>query len=202
MPRKPLVRTSQFPYHITMRCNNKEWFSLPLNEVWEHCLEAIKKANEKYEVRLISFVLMGNHYHMLIRTPDSNLDLFMYEMNKRLSYRLRCSTSRINRVFGARYNWCVIQSQKYLLTCYRYVYQNPLRAEIVDKCENYPYSSLNYIVQRRSFCIPISDCFGFKHKYNLRWLNQRPIEKEEDAIKRALKKTSLDSIRLDSRRLL
>lgn len=127
MTRPKLIRSEIHPYHITMRTNNKAWFDLPLADVWNICLESFSKAHEKYPVNLISFVLMNNHYHLLMTTPEANIDSFMYEFNKKISNDIRERTNRINKVFGSRYKWCLIQSNKYFSNCYRYVYQNPIR---------------------------------------------------------------------------
>ena len=73
MPRKKLIRTDQFPYHVTTRTNNKNWFSLPLEETWNICLRSLHKANKLNKVNLHAFVLMKNHYHLLLETPEANL---------------------------------------------------------------------------------------------------------------------------------
>ncbi len=194
MGRATLVRTHLYPYHVTTRTNNKEWFDIPLREVWKMCLHSLSHAHSVYPVNLISFVLMQNHYHMILRTPDANLDLFMYEFNKRLSLLIRSRSKRINSVFGGRYKWCLIRSQTYLYNCYRYVYQNPLRAEIVHRCENYPYSSLHYLIHNKVFPIPLYDAFGFKDEFALHWLNQKVTKDEAMAIKNGLRKTKINDI--------
>ena len=195
MPRPLLKRNAFAPYHVTTRANNREWFSLPLDKVWKISLLALKEAYDSYPVDLISFVLMHNHYHMLIRTPDSNLDLFMYVFNKRFSEYLRHDSGRVNRMFGGRYKWCLIQSDTYLFNCYKYIYQNPLRAGLIANCEDYPYSTLNYLVHAKSFVIPICDIFGFKHGYNLIWLNQQLENYQVQSIRTALRGPELNSIK-------
>jgi len=81
MPRKNLIRTNLYPYHVTIRSNNKEWFDLPREIVWKICLRAMVLANQKHPVRIQAFVLMANHYHLLIWTPQCNLDRFMSVFN-------------------------------------------------------------------------------------------------------------------------
>ena len=158
-----------------------------MSEVWRICLYCLKKANEKYPVEIISFVLMSNHYHMIVRTPDKNIDLFMYEFNKHLANIILRRSSRVSRVFGSRYKWCLIKSQSYLYNCYRYVYQNPLRAGLVSKCENYPYSSLFYLVHNKTFSVDLFDTFGFKDEYALSWINKGVKDEEANAIRAGLK---------------
>lgn len=186
MPRKSLIRTNLFPYHITTRTNNKEWFDIDLKVIWIFCLNSLKEAHQKYPIELISFVLMSNHYHLIVKTPDSNIDEFMYEFNKRLSLRIRLNSKRINSVFGGRYKWCLIRNQVYLYNCYRYVYQNPLRAGLVERVENYPYSSLHYLINGSPFVVPLVDAFGFKDQFALNWLNKTVEEKEISSIRKGL----------------
>ena len=191
MPRKPLIRCDHYPYHVTSRSNNQEWFNVPINEVWQICLKSLKIAYDKHPADVISFVLMANHYHLLINTPNCNLDQFMYELNKNISLNLRQKTNRTNRMFGGRYKWCLIKSNKYLANCYRYIYQNPLRANVVEKCENYPYSTLYYKARGKMLPIPIIDKFGLAHSYRLLWINEVVGENEKRAIKAALYRTEL-----------
>ena len=173
MPRKKLIRSKNLPYHVTSRSNNKEWFQLPLTQVWKFSQESLKEAIQIHPVEIISFVLMGNHYHMLLVTPDGNIDDFIYEFNKRFALKIKNRTGQINRIFGGRYKWCLIESQRYLINCYRYIYQNPVRAGLVDRCEDYPFSTIQNILGRSSFAVPLHDRYGFKDEYGLQWLNER-----------------------------
>jgi putative transposase len=200
MGRKNLIRASYLPYHVTARTNNKEWFDLPLCEVWLLIQNALKEAEEIHHVEIVSFVLMGNHYHMLLITPESNLDSFMYEFNKRLSLKIRKSTGRINKIFGGRYKWCLIQSQNYFLNCYRYVYQNPVRAGVVEKCEDYPYSTLRAVLGKVHFSVPVHDKYGFKDDYGLMWLNKKLDIVEIDELKKKLARSTLVDLKTKSRR--
>lgn len=190
MGRKQLIRTGHLPYHVTARTNNKEWFEIPLFKVWIFSQEALKEAEVVWPVELISFVLMNNHYHMLIITPEANLDSFMYEFNKRLALKIQRETGRINKIFGSRYKWCLIQSSKYFFNCYRYVYQNPIRAGLVTKCEDYPYSTLKYLRSNNNFSIPIHDKFGFKDDYGLMWLNKSISDEELGLLKKKLARST------------
>lgn len=195
MPRKPLIRTSRFSYHITTRVHNREWFPLPLPKVWQRCLESMTLANDKHPIELISFVLMSNHYHMMLKTPDENLDLFMYEFNKNFSAKIRSDSQRINQVFGGRYKWCLILSRQYSFNCYRYVYQNPLRAGLVDRCENYPFSTLHHIHHSKDFPLQLHDPYGFKDEYGLNWLNERITDEEAKAVRNGLRKRELITLK-------
>ncbi len=194
MPRKNLIRSKQLPYHVTTRANNQRWFSLPLNEVWEISQKCIKEAYDFHPVEIISFVLMSNHYHLLLRTPDVNLDQFMYEFNKRLAHNLKSETNNINHILSGRYKWCLIQSQNYFGNCYRYIYQNPKRAMLTDRCEDYPFSTLHYIVSNKNFVVPIFDQTEFNDPHLLNWLNEKIDETESMQLQKGLRKSEFKGL--------
>lgn len=169
MPRKKLIRTSTFPYHVTTRCNNKEWFYTNLDDVYGYSLKLLSKLNENpYNAKIHAFVLMSNHYHLLIETPLENIDKCMQFFNKKLSIYINYKAQRINHVFGGRYFWSIIKDDYYYACVTRYIYQNPLRSNIVSDVEEYKYSTL----QNRNI--------GFKLRpartYSLKYLN-RNLEK-------------------------
>jgi len=144
MPRKKLIRQSDFPYHVTTRTNHKNWFQIPMYEVWDLCKEALIYSNEKVPVKVHCFVLMSNHYHLLLTTPGSDIDRFMMFFNRKLSLLIQCQKGVINHKFSNRYKWSIVATDSYLKNVYRYIYQNPVRASIVAKCLDYPYSSLHF----------------------------------------------------------
>ena len=189
MPRTPLIRSESLPYHVTSRSHNKDQFPLPINRVWQLANLSLKEAHHKHPINLISFVLMHNHYHLLIQTPNGNLDRFMYEFNKRLALQIQHEAGMINQVFGGRYKWCLIQSQNYFSNCYRYVYQNPVRAGLVNRCEDYSFSTLKALTGNAKFSIPIHDKFGFKDDFNLGWLNENIGDHELTKLKKNLSKS-------------
>lgn len=189
MPRKNLVRSKKIPYHVTARSHDKGHFQLPLREVWKMVQESFSEAFSIHPIELISFVLMGNHYHMLLVTPDGNLDAFIYEFNKRLALKIKKQTGQSSRIFGGRYKWCLIESQRYLSNCYRYIYQNPLRARLVKKCEEYEFSTLYCILGKSSFPIPLHDRYGFKDEYALLWINEAIKDDDLRALKTKLNRS-------------
>jgi putative transposase len=177
MGRKQLIRTNEFPYHVTIRTNNKEWFDIPIEKVWRLCLYCLTKACEKIPVEIESFVLMSNHYHLLIYTPNADLDKFMQHFNTYLSKEIRTITRRINRIFGDRYKWQLITKENYYKRATRYIFQNPLRQGIVSKCEDYPFSTLYYQTHNNFF--PLSLPPEFATTEYLEYFNQKDENEEE-----------------------
>jgi len=133
MPRKSLIYTDKYFYHITTRTKHMGWFKIPLEEVWDISIKAFLYAQEKRPVAVSQYVLMANHYHMLVRTPNCDLDLFIYNFNK-----------KFNGLLEDEFTWGLITNERYFKNVHCYIYQNPLRAKVVDRCEDYPYSTLFY----------------------------------------------------------
>lgn len=194
MPRKNLIRSAEFYYHVTCRSNNREWFALPLEVVWQFAKISLHMAQKKYEVEISQFVLMNNHYHLLIKTPDQNIDKYMYEFNKNFSLRIREKSNRINKVFGSRYKWSLVKNDQYLWMVYKYIYQNPLRAKIVESCEEYPYSTLNLEVRQENHQFS----FKFKSLLNdfitLKEINDTYSSEQQNEIKKGMMKTEFKPI--------
>lgn len=145
MPRPLLIRSESHPYHVTARCNNKDFFPLPLDEVWNVMHDEIEYAAKKYLLCVHAFVLMGNHFHLLCHTPRKNLDEIMHSLMRRTSQKIKMKAGQINHLWGGPYNWSLIRSQAHYYQVYRYIYQNPLRANIVTQVEDYPYSTLSEV---------------------------------------------------------
>ena len=187
MPRKNLVRTSHFPYHITTRSNQRQWFVIDLKDVWEITLNSLYEANNIHPVRIHGFVLMGNHYHLVVDTPDSNIDKFMYEFNKRFSLALRISSGKINKMFGGRYKRSLIQNRSHYLNVLKYVYRNPVKANIVNRVESYRFSTLYAELKHSSLPFRLH---SYVNVYDyLEWFNSNHTDLQNESIKKGLKKT-------------
>jgi putative transposase len=187
MARKLLIRTNQYPYHVTSRSNNRAWFDLPMADTWEIALSCLCYANQKFPIHLHAFVLMSNHYHMLLTTPDANIDHFMQAFNKRFSEHLREKTSYINRMFGGPYKWSIINNRSYLYNVHRYIYQNPLSSGLVDKCEQYPYSTLIFELNRADFPLKLVSNLDHEITDILPWFNKHIDNRDADGIRRGFK---------------
>jgi len=189
MPRKKLNYTHEFPYHVFARSNNREWFYLPKGQVWEIFKNKLKHIVIKYEVLLHSFVLMDNHYHLLITTSSkATLGEVMCDFQKSVSRRINSITGRINHVFGGPYKASLIKNEGYYFHIYKYIYRNPIEAGICNRVEDYPFSSL--IDDGIGVCSPITGIANMVPVVEkLAWLNQDDKIELLDSIRKGLKKT-------------
>lgn len=190
MPRPNLIRCDNNPYHVTSRCQAKEFFPLPLNKMWELMVNNLKTAHDEHGLAIHAFVLMGNHFHLLCHTPRSNLDQAIQALLKLTSTQITRLASSPPGLWEGRYKWSMINSHTHYYHVYRYIFQNPLRANLVDKVEDYPFSTLKMEVPfpLHSF-VPLS--FG-GHEGEIRWLNERFTEEDRQTIKLGLKQSQFD----------
>lgn len=120
MPRSKNQISSTWPYHVYGRCINKDWFSQPLNEVWNIMSEQLHFVRFAYDIRIHAFVLMANHYHALFSTPQGNLSDGMSWFARETSRTLTKSADRINQTYGSRYGNSLIQSTHHFKNVYKY----------------------------------------------------------------------------------
>jgi putative transposase len=190
MPRSLLIRSDIHPYHITSRCNNKEFFPLPLREVWPIMLNRLRQTHEEHNLAIHAFVLMGNHFHLLCHTPKANIDEAMHFFLRMTSVDINLRSRHQNHIWGGRYKWSLIDSQRHYYQVYRYIYQNPIRAQLVSKVQDYPFSTLapNLPFPLHS-CVPMSFA---GHEGEILWLNERYEEEDLELIKSGLRKAQFD----------
>jgi len=77
------------PYHVTARCINREWFRIPLEEVWAITNDYLWVTIREFNLLVYGFVLMPNHWHLIATSPDCNLgpalNYFMRETSREIT---------------------------------------------------------------------------------------------------------------------
>ncbi|MFP5490668.1 MAG: transposase [Bacteriovoracia bacterium] len=196
MPRKAVERSRDHYYHITARSNNREYFFLSLDEVWEVMNSRLEWLQKEHGIRIAAFVLMSNHFHLLVLTPNLDIDRLMYFFMKGVTLDIQKRSKRINKIFGGRYKGSLIDSYEYLMNVYKYIYRNPVEAKMVTRAETYPYSSLHFknkIDSRMSFQLErVLAYFTLEQgidRRELEWINQSFSQLESKSIKTGLQKT-------------
>ena len=196
MARKKLIYQSVFPYHVVSRCNNKDWFHIPLREVWGDCVYLLNKASKKYGARILEFVLMNNHYHLLIQTPESNLDLFMNYFQREISLRVGRKSGRRNHLFGGSYKACLLSNGVYFAHAYKYVLRNPVDAGLAATVEEYEFSTFyregrNSMVRvSNSLGMPLGKFIPAELSERLEWLNTAYDSEQRELLSRQLRRVN------------
>jgi putative transposase len=127
-------------YHITSRGNErKEIYRDPLDRA--QFLTVLLQVNQRYHWLCHAYCLMDNHYHLLIETPDGNLSVGMRQLNGLYTQDFNRRYHRVGHVFQGRYRAIVIEKESHLLEVCRYLVLNPLRAKLVDRPEEWRWSS-------------------------------------------------------------
>jgi putative transposase len=132
-----------YPYHLVCRTNNRS-FRFNQRQVTRIFFQALKETHEKYSFLIHHVVLLSNHYHIIATATEENLHRAMQYLNSRIAVRYNKLVGRSGHLWGGRYGSCVIDTDEYYLACVRYIYQNPLRAGIVDELEEFNDSSFQF----------------------------------------------------------
>lgn len=88
-----------------------------------------------------AYCLMGNHYHLLVETPEGNLSSGMRQLNGVYTQQYNRRHGRVGHVFQGRYKAILIEKESYLLELARYIVLNPVRAQMVSVALEWPWSS-------------------------------------------------------------
>ncbi|MFQ6082127.1 MAG: transposase [Candidatus Aminicenantia bacterium] len=134
-------------YHITARGNEKRDIFLNKKD-HEKFLFYLALVQERYKIIVYCYVLMENHYHLLIETPHPNLSRVMRDLNGHYTIYFNKHHKRCGHLFQGRYKAILVDKDNYLLELSRYIHLNPVRAGILSKPEDYKYSSMPYYVDK------------------------------------------------------
>lgn len=135
----------QYPgalYHIIARGNNKRKIFLE-DKDRRGFLRWLKDAVEAHNLVVHAYCLMGNHYHLLVETPDGNLSTAMRDLNGNYSQWFNARHARVGHLFEGRFKSYVIEKETYLLTVARYIVLNAVRAGLVTHPRLWKWCSYN-----------------------------------------------------------
>jgi len=127
-------------YHVSQRGNNHESIFLG-DEEKNYYLKLLMKYKKQYSFKLLGYVLMDNHYHLLIQTGVEPLNKIMHRINSLYSRYYNKKNNRSGHVFSDRYAAGLIQDEHYLFSVLRYIHWNPVRAGLSLTAEDYKWSS-------------------------------------------------------------
>lgn len=144
MPRRARVYLPGLPYHIVQRGNNREaCFIEPEN--YQLYLDHWRELSVHYHCQVHAYCLMTNHVHFLV-TPESKTAVSdtMKVLGSRYAAHVNRRYGRTGTLWEGRHRSSLVQTERYLLTCMRYIELNPVRAGMVERPEAYRWSSYGY----------------------------------------------------------
>ena len=141
MPRPPRLNLVGFPQHITQRGNNRQACFF-LTEDRLTYLKLMDRAARRRDCRIHAYVLMTNHVHILATPLKVNgISRLMQDIGREYVRYINSSYRRSGTLWEGRFKSSLVDSAEYCLICYRYIELNPVRAAMVDKPDDYRWSS-------------------------------------------------------------
>lgn len=141
MARRPRFDLAGVAQHVVQRGNNR----LPCfldDDDRQRYLQCLHEALSRFDCRLHAYVLMSNHVHLLV-TPDSAgaVSKLMHTFARNYTALFNGRHGRTGTLWEGRFKACLVDSQRYVLACMRYIELNPARAWMVAQPGDYPWSS-------------------------------------------------------------
>lgn len=140
MPRARRLKSETGIYHVVLRGVNKQtvFEDSQDNEMF---LLTLNQYKDLSGYKLLVYCLMGNHAHLLMKTEGEDLGQCFKRIGASYVYWYNMKYCRVGHLFQDRYKSEVVESDHYLKAVIRYIHRNPLKAGMVNKLEDYPWSS-------------------------------------------------------------
>jgi len=186
MPRRARLRVAGVPHHVIQRGNNRSP-SFFADEDYRFYLICLQRGAERYQCAIHAYVLMTNHVHLLVSPgTEDGLSLMMRYVGSRYVQYVNYVYDRTGTLWEGRFRSSLIESERYLLTCYRYIESSPVRARIVGSPGQYPWSSYAHHAAGREDRVvrdhPIYVALGttpYERQRAYRELFRQPLDSEE-----------------------
>ena len=132
-------------YHVTSRgIERRSIFHSDTDR--KRFLSYLVSAHERYGALVHGYCLMDNHYHLLLETPLGNLSKILHHINGAYTTYFNIRHNRVGPLFQGRYKAILVERDAYGQELSRYIHLNPVRAGVVARPEDYPWSSYRYYV--------------------------------------------------------
>jgi putative transposase len=143
MPRRPRLFLPDQPQHVVVRGHNRDPI-LARHEDFRFLYRCLCEAAQRHGLQIHAWVFMHNHLHLLATPCDAqSLPRTMQSVGRRYAQYFNRCYHRSGALWEGRYKAALVDTERYLLACYRYIEMNPVRAGIARRPEDYPYSSFH-----------------------------------------------------------
>ncbi len=180
--------------HVNARTNNREVFPLELPEVWNILTDYLFLLRSGFDIRIHSFVLMPNHFHLLVTDPKLMLPKGMEHFMRETSREIGRKSGRINKIWGGPYHSTIIETALHYYHAYKYIYCNPVKDALVSRPQDYKFSTLQMLLGQENSIVPLEYDFTFFGDIEgvISWLNRPYKEKHWEEIRKALKRKTFE----------
>jgi len=142
MARSPRQFVPGYPSHLTHRGNNRQRI-FHCEGDYRFLWRCIKEASDEHRVAVNAYVFMSNHVHLLM-TPEEEgvaISRAMHSASRRYAGYFNHRYERTGTLWEGRFHASLVTTDKYLITCHRYIDLNPVRAGLAAGPEHYAWSS-------------------------------------------------------------
>ena len=145
MARQPRLALPGYPHHVIQRGNNRQ--PIVLDEADRRMLYSLwLEESQRHKVAVNAYVLLDNHFHMLLTPPsDEAMSLMMQSVGRTYVRYFNKRHNRSGTLWEGRYKSSLIDSEAYLLTCMAYIDLNPVRAGLAESAEDFSWSSYKHL---------------------------------------------------------
>lgn len=135
-------------YHVLSRGNARQDIFLT-DDDRVLFLDLIQELSDRFNIEVYAYVLMGNHYHLLLKTLDANLSKGMQWFGTAYTRKFNLLNNRNGHLFQGRFKSIIVENEAYLLRLSCYIHRNPLKAGIVERLSDYQWSSYHWYAYRK-----------------------------------------------------
>jgi putative transposase len=150
VPRRPREEVEGGIYHVYARGNNRQRIFVD-DEDRRLYLALLHGVAERYEWRCLAYCLMDNHVHLLIETPKPNLAQGMQRLQSAYAQLFNERHDRVGHLFQGRYGAVRLETDEQLWSTLAYIAANPVEAGMVERADEWPWSSHHQVLAQKSF---------------------------------------------------
>ena len=178
-PRMARIVVPDMPHHVVQRGNRRQEVFFSDDDRIEY-LRFLNEAIKKYDVKIWAYCLMNNHVHLIaVPVSPNSLSKAIGEAHKNYTRRINFNNGWRGYLWEGRFKSFVLD-ERYVFAAVRYVERNPVRAKIVKKAEDYPWSSAQAHILKTQNSI-LSDFYLRNEISN--WSNYVNHEEQEGDLK-------------------
>ncbi len=149
MARQPRLALPGYPHHVIQRGNNRQ--PIVLDETDRKMLHSLwLEESQRQKVAVNAYVLLDNHFHMLLTPPsDEAMSLMMQSVGRTYVRYFNNRHKRSGTLWEGRYKSSLLDSEAYLLTCMAYIDLNPVRAGVAESADAFNWSSYKHLIGQK-----------------------------------------------------
>ena len=141
MPRGKRLDVAGVAQHVIQRGNDRQACFFREAD-YARYLGILREASLRFDCGVHAYVLMTNHVHLLLTPTEAGaIARLMQALGRTYVRHVNDTLGRTGTLWEGRYKSCLVDSERYVLACYRYIELNPVRAGMVADVAAYPWSS-------------------------------------------------------------